>query len=87
MVLGLVLKNILISLLRDKHLYITEDALKECIIIIKNAMRKKGFGNGRYIRNLIETIEENHILNVKDTEDMKRFDTITIDDVSELSTM
>jgi hypothetical protein len=50
-------------------------------------MRRKGFGNGRYIRNLIETIEENHILNVKDEDDMRRFDTIEIQDVSELSSM
>lgn len=55
------------------------------MIIIKNAQKYKDFGNGRYIRNLIDVIEENHILNVQKCKDMNRFDTIELEDVSNIS--
>ena len=52
------------NLVRNKHLYVDNDAMKEIIIDFKNARVKKGFGNGRYVENFLIKIEEEHILNV-----------------------
>lgn len=79
------LTNIFINLLRNRHLFITQEALEKAIFIIKNARKKQSFGNGRYVNNLIEHIEELHILNVENCEDYSRIDTIEIEDIEDVT--
>lgn len=79
------LTEIFVNTLKNKHLFITKEALERIIIIIKNARRKQNFGNGRYINNLIDRIEELHILNVEGSNNYSRIDTIYIEDVEEVT--
>ena len=78
------LTQIFVNLLKNKHLYITKEALEKVIFLMKNARRHQNFGNGRYVNNLINNIEEFHILNVENNNDYERIDTITIDDIKDL---
>ena len=54
----------------------------DILLIFKNATLKKNFSNGRFARNLLEKIEEEHALNVKQIKDVTRRDTITQDDIT-----
>ena len=86
------LSEILINNLRRKHLKITDECLEKCMIAFKKAKKYHKFGNGRFVGNLIEKIEEQHMLNVMgmmqfnpktkfiDPEIEKRQDTFTIED-------
>ena len=65
-------------------MYITKEALEKTIFLMKNAKKHQNFGNGRYVNNLINNIEEFHILNVENQNDYERIDTITIDDIKDL---
>ena len=56
--------EIFMNMLRNHHLYIEKDAMREIIIEFKNAKTKKGFGNGRFVENFLLKLEEEHILNV-----------------------
>jgi SpoVK/Ycf46/Vps4 family AAA+-type ATPase len=58
------LGEILLNNLRRKHLKITPDCLTKCLITFKKAKKYHKFGNGRFCINLIEKIEEQHMLNV-----------------------
>ena len=66
--------------LRNKHLYIERDAMKRVLITLKNARTKRGFGNGRFVENFLNKVEEEHILNASDD----KIDTITINDIVSL---
>lgn len=75
------LTDILILSLKKKKLYITEDALGKCVIAFKKAASTERFSNARFVRNLIEKIEYEHAYNTHKTKDIRRQDTITVDDV------
>ena len=49
------LTQILVSSLQNKHLYITKEALQQCMIIIKNAQKYQDFGKGfKYLSKKIK---------------------------------
>ena len=71
--------SIFMNLIRNKHLYVDADAMKEIIIDFKNARVKKGFGNGRYVENFLTKIEEEHILNV--SKEISKADILSVKDI------
>jgi AAA+ superfamily predicted ATPase len=75
------LAQIFISMLRKIHLKINKDAFMKCINLFYEAKKHPNFSNGRFIRNLVEQIEEYHILNITDFNDDVRMDTILIEDI------
>lgn len=75
------LTEILMSYLKKKKLYITEDALAKCILTFKKAETSERFSNGRFVRNLLEKIEYEHAYNTHNTKDTKRQDTIEVEDI------
>lgn len=75
------LTEILISSLKSKKLYISESALKKCVLAFKKAATTERFSNARFVRNLIEKIEYEHAYNTHNTSDVRRQDTIEIEDV------
>lgn len=75
------LTEILMSYLKKKKLYITEDALAKCILAFKKAGTSERFSNGRFVRNMLEKIEYEHAYNTHNTKDTKRQDTIELEDV------
>lgn len=74
--------KIFTSFLANKKLYIDEDALEKSLILFKNAGLKDRFSNGRFARNLLEKVEEEHAFNVRNVKDNTRRDTITSEDIS-----
>lgn len=77
------LTEIFIKQLKRKHLKIDKDALEKCVSIIKGAQSYNDFGNGRFITNLIEKIEEDHILNVASCNNFERLDTLKLEDIND----
>lgn len=77
------LTEIFIRLIREKHLKIDEKALQKCVSMFKKAQQYNDFGNGRFVNNLLEKIEEEHIMNVIGCTDNDIMDTITQKDVSD----
>lgn len=75
------LTEILMSYLKKKKLYITEDALAKCILAFKKAGTSERFSNGRFVRNMLEKIEYEHAYNTHNTKDTKRQDTIEVEDI------
>ena len=75
--------EILMKFLQSKSLMITESALKKCMMIFKNASLKPNFSNGRFARNLLEKIEEEHAFNVRKIKDSTRRDTIDLEDITD----
>ena len=75
--------DIMISMLKKKKLYITEEALSKCMLVFKKASISDHFSNGRFVRNFVEKIEYKHASNTFNTSDTRRQDTITIDDISD----
>lgn len=74
--------QIFTSFLSKKKLYIEENALEKSLILFKNAGLKDRFSNGRFARNLLEKVEEEHAFNVRNERDINRRDTITTEDIS-----
>ncbi len=74
--------KIFTSFLRKKKLYINQDALEKSLLLFKNAGLKDRFSNGRFARNLLEKVEEEHAYNVRNSTDSQRRDTITTEDIS-----
>jgi DNA polymerase III delta prime subunit len=74
--------EIMMNFLNQKQLLITRDSLEKCMLIFKNAILKPDFANGRFARNLLEKIEEEHAFNVKRIKDERRRDTIEAEDIS-----
>lgn len=75
------LTDILMSYLKKKKLYITEDALAKCILAFKKAETSERFSNGRFVRNMLEKIEYEHAYNTHKIKDPKRQDTIEAEDI------
>ena len=77
------LSKILILSLKKKKLYITEKALGKCVMAFKKAASTERFSNARFVRNLIEKVEYEHAYNTHSTKDIRRQDTIEVEDVSD----
>jgi AAA+ superfamily predicted ATPase len=75
------LTEILMSSLKKKKLYITEEALGKCILAFKKAEMSERFSNGRFVRNMIEKIEYEHAYNTHNSSDTERQDTVTTEDI------
>jgi AAA+ superfamily predicted ATPase len=75
------LVEILMLNLRNKKLYITEEALAKCVLAFKKAEISERFSNGRFVRNLLEKIEYEHAYNTSKIKDTKRQDTIEVQDI------
>ena len=74
------LSQIFLNYIKKMHLKIDEQTFTKCMELFKEAKKHPNFSNGRFVRNLTEKIEEEHILNCVDASN-ERMDTITIDDV------
>ncbi len=78
------LSQIFLNYIRKMHLKISEDALNKCVELFNEARKHPKFSNGRFVRNLVEQIEEYHILNTVEEKDYDRLDLITVDDVPQV---
>ena len=76
------LGKIFLNYIKKMHLRIDEPAFTKCVELFKEAKKHPNFSNGRFVRNLTEKIEEEHIINCVDATD-ERMDTITLEDVSD----
>ena len=76
------LGRIFLNYIKKMHLRIDEPAFTKCIELFKEAKKHPNFSNGRFVRNLTEKIEEEHILNCVSASD-DRMDVITVEDVSD----
>jgi len=52
--------EIFLLTLRKEALYITEEALKKLMLLVKKCCFATGFSNGRFVRNLFEKLLEEH---------------------------
>lgn len=77
------LMEILLKQLQKKHLKIDVDALEKCMKFFKKAQQYNDFGNGRFVVNFIEKIEETHIMNVAHETNIERVDTIKLIDIDD----
>lgn len=77
------LMEILLKQLQKKHLKIDVDALEKCMKFFKKAQQYNDFGNGRFVVNFIEKIEETHIMNVSYETNTERIDTIKLVDIDD----
>ena len=59
------LEDIMSSMLRDNKLRISEDAVRKCRGIYQKAVPVDGFGNGRFVRNLIESAQLRQALRLR----------------------
>ena len=76
------LMQILMIFLRKRHLKADKESLKKIMNLFIQAKKHSNFSNGRFVRNLTEKIEEEHISNVNGITDFVRLDTITSEDIS-----
>ena len=74
------LGRIFLKYIQKMHLKTTQEVFVKCIELFKEAKKHPNVSNGRFVRNLTEKIEEEHILNTVNA-DNERMDTITIDDL------
>ena len=83
--------DIINTIFNDKKLTVDKDAMGAIVAAVEKAIKQENFSNGRYARNLVEKIEDEHVMSVpllisfnKYSEEQKqRFATITIDDIPE----
>ena len=75
------LTQILVSMLKKIHLKINQEALLDCAELFIEAKKHPNFSNGRFVRNLVEQMEEFHILNITDYNDLERMDTVILEDI------
>ena len=78
------LSQIFLNYIRKMHLKISEEALTKCVELFNEARKHPKFSNGRFVRNLVEQIEEYHILNTVEEKEYSRLDLITADDVPQV---
>lgn len=71
------------SKLEKENLQITSNAENEVINTIEQAMKRKDFGNARFVENMYQKIILEHALNTENVEDMKELLTITENDITE----
>ena len=78
------LTDILLGLVKDNNLKITDKAIEKFKGIASNALKIKNFGNGRYVRNTFDKILIKHSTNTKNLDDMEELITITENDIDEI---
>lgn len=78
------LTEILLGLIKDNYLKITDKAIEKFKEIASNALKIKNFGNGRYVRNTFDKILIKHSTNTKNSNDMQELITITENDIDEV---
>lgn len=78
------LTEILLGLIKDNNLKITDKAIEKFKGIASNALKIKNFGNGRYVRNTFDKILIKHSTNTKNSNDMQELITITENDIDEV---
>ena len=78
------LTDILLGLVKDNNLKITDKAIEKFKGIASNALKIKNFGNGRYVRNTFDKILIKHSTNTKNSDDMEELITITENDIDEI---
>ena len=78
------LTEILLGLIKDNNLKITDKAIEKFKEIASNALKIKNFGNGRYVRNTFDKILIKHSTNTKNSNDMQELITITENDIDEV---
>ena len=78
------LTEILLGLIKDNNLKITDKAIEKFKGIASSALKVKNFGNGRYVRNTFDKILIKHSINTKDTDNVEKLITITEDDIDEI---
>ena len=76
------LGEIYLDIIRKMHLKIEEPALIRSLELFLEAKKMSNFSNGRFVRNLAEKMEEEHILHSVDQSD-DRMDTVTLEDIPE----
>lgn len=77
------LSKIFMLNLRSRNLVITEDALLKSMKIFSSEVNAPTFSNGRFVRNFVEKIEDNHIVNRVGIEDTENLNLITTEDIPE----
>ena len=60
-------------MLKNRRFKVTDEALKEVIYILEKAKYEADFGNGRYVRNLIERIIQNQSVRIYGSENKDLF--------------
>jgi len=78
------LSRIFMGILGSKCLVIEKEALYPVIEDFAKACKEETFSNGRYVRNLVEKIENQHIYNVRNCKDIERINVVTVADVQEV---
>ena len=74
------LGRIFLKYIQKMHLKTNKEVFTKCMELFKEAKKHPNFSNGRFVRNLTEKIEEEHILNTVNA-DNERMDTITTEDL------
>jgi hypothetical protein len=69
--------------LRGKCVFIEKEALYPVIEHLSSVCNEENFSNGRHVRNLVEKIENHHIYNVRDCENIEQINIITLKDIQE----
>jgi len=77
------LSVIFMKMLKGKNLVIEADALEEVVSIFARECTSDSFSNGRFVRNLVEKIEDRHIYNVRNRENNERINVVSLKDVLE----
>ena len=77
------LARIFMGLLKSKCLIIEKEALYPVIEHLSSVCNEENFSNGRHVRNLVEKIENHHIYNVRDCENIEQINIITLKDIQE----
>lgn len=75
------LAKIFMKFLHSKNLLIQPDALKEVLYILNSVCHGESFSNGRYVRNLIEKIEDAHVFNIRNRSSNDNINLISLEDV------
>lgn len=76
------LAEILIRQLGAKHLKMDAESLERALAVLKKAMTSKTFGNARFVRNLVEAVENEHAIKTVyvPASNAERLDTVTAED-------
>ena len=75
------LSKIFMKFLHSKNLLIQPDALREVLYILNSVCHGESFSNGRYVRNLIEKIEDAHVFNIRNRTSNDNINLISLEDV------
>lgn len=75
------LVRIFMKILSEERMYISEAALQKAARIMKRASASPQFSNARFARNMFDKIRYEHAYNVRNTTDLKRKDTVELEDI------